>query len=233
MLGVLLESSARRQRRAGGAALSVAMHLAIIAFITMTTVRIAPAHPNREPPASVHFTAPKTVSPPVARVVTDQRTAGPVFRVPIMPTIDVPRTIPTSLPPIDFSRSTTTDDIVIGSGSESRGPIGPRGILEGERLSSTEWRGAELLMRIVTTAKPRYPESLRQTGIEGTVVVRFTVDTSGRVDAKSAQIISSTHRLFSQAVLEALGGFRFKAAEVGGRRVAALAEMPFEFRISK
>ena len=54
MLGVLLESRARRQRRAGGAALSVALHLAIIAFITMTTVRIAPARPNHEPPTTVH-----------------------------------------------------------------------------------------------------------------------------------------------------------------------------------
>jgi TonB family protein len=36
-------------------------------------------------------------------------------------------------------------------------------------------------MRIVTTAKPRYPERLREAGIEGTVVVRFTVDTTGRV----------------------------------------------------
>jgi len=45
--------------------------------------------------------------------------------------------------------------------------------------------------------------------------------------------VSSTHDLFSRAVLEALDGFRFKPAEVGTRRVAALAEMPFEFRITK
>ncbi|HWP15549.1 MAG TPA: energy transducer TonB [Xanthobacteraceae bacterium] len=88
-------------------------------------------------------------------------------------------------------------------------------------------------MRIVTTAKPRYPERLREAGIEGTVVVRFTVDTTGRVDRRTAQVVSSTHDLFSRAVLEALDGFRFKPAEVGTRRVAALAEMPFEFRITK
>lgn len=233
MLGVLLESRARRQRRAGGAALSVALHLAIIAFITMTTVRIAPARPNREPPTAVHFTAPKTVSPPVARPVTDQRTSGPVFHMSRMPTIDVPRVVPTSLPAIDFKGGSSPAEIVIGGNGNSGGGVGPRGILDGERASSTEWRGSELLMRIVTTAKPKYPDYLRQAGIEGTVVVRFTVDTTGRVDRKSAQIISSTHDLFSRAVLEALDGFRFKPAEVGPRRVAALAEMPFEFRISK
>ena len=232
MLGVLLESRARRQRRAGGAALSVAMHLAIIAFITMTTVRIAPAHANHEPPTIVHFTAPKTVSPPVAHVVAD-RVQGRMFLVPTVPPIDFPQTIPTSLPPIAFSPATTSDDIVIGAGGDSRGQGLRRGILEGEQPSITEWRGTELLMRIVATAKPRYPDCLRQAGIEGTVVVRFTVDTAGRVDAKTAQIISATHDLFSRAVLDALGAFRFKPAEVGGRRVAALAEMPFEFRIAK
>ena len=233
MLGVLLESRARRQRRAGGAALSVALHLAIIAFITMTTVRIAPARPNREPPTTVHFTAPKTVSPPVARIVTDQRTSGPVLQVPTIRRIDVPRTIPTSLPPIDFTATATPSEVVIGGNSNPGGGTGPRGILDGERPASTDWRGTELLMRIVTTAKPRYPERLRELGIEGTVVVRFTVDTTGRVDTKSAQIVSSTNELFGRAVLEALGGFRFKPAEVGTRRVAALAEMPFEFRITK
>ncbi|HEV8218484.1 MAG TPA: TonB family protein [Gemmatimonadaceae bacterium] len=232
MLGVLLESRARRQRRAGGAALSVALHLAIVAFITMTTVRIAPARPNRDRPTPVRFTVPKTVSPPVARVVTDQRTSGPVFQMSRVPTIDVPRVVPTSLPAIDFNGGTTPAEIVIGPSGNSGG-VGPRGILDGERGSSTEWRGSELLMRIVTTAKPKYPDYLRQAGLEGTVVVRFTVDTTGRVDRKSAQIISSTHDLFSRAVLEALDGFRFKPAEVGTRRVAALAEMPFEFRISK
>src|SRR5262249_9196971 len=124
------------------------------------------------------------------------------------------------------------NDIVIGGG-ESGGGAGPRSILDGERASSTEWRGNELLMRIVTMAKPRYPERLRELGIEGTVVVRFTVDTTGRVDTKSAQIIPAPKELFHGAVLEALAGFRFMPAEVGGRRVAALAEMPFEFRISK
>jgi TonB family protein len=233
MLGVLLESSARRQRRAGGAALSVATHLAIIAFITMTTVRVAPARPKLDPATTVHFAAPKTVSRPVAHVVTDQRSSGPVLRLPDVLHVDVPRTIPTSLPPIDIGRAMPPGEIVIGGNGDPDGGARPRGILDGERPASTDWRGTELLMRIVTTAKPRYPERLRELGIEGTVVVRFTVDTTGRVDTKSAQIVSTTNPLFSRAVLDALDGFRFKPAEVGSRHVAALAEMPFEFKISK
>ena len=232
MLGVLLESRARRQRRAGGAALSVATHLAIIAFITMTTVRIAPARPNHERPTAVYFAPPKTVSPPLARVVSDQRAFGPAIEVPTLPRIPVPQTMPSSLPPIEFTNATASTDVILGGG-DSHPSAGPRGILEGEGPASTDWRGTELLMRIVTTARPRYPERLRALAIEGTVVVRFTVDTTGRVETKSAQILSSTNPEFSRAVLDALEGFRFKPAEVSGRRVAALAEMPFEFRITK
>jgi TonB family protein len=232
MLGVLLESRARRQRRAGGVALSVAVHLAIIASITMTTVRIAPARSIHERPTTVYFSTPKTVSPPITRVVSDQRSSGPLTPLPAVTHIPIPQMMPTSLPSIDFGNATTSENVVLGGG-ESRGSVAPHGILEGERPASTDWRGTELLMRIVATAKPRYPERLRELGIEGSVLVRFTVDTTGRVDVKSAQIISTTNPQFSRAVLDALEGFRFKPAEVGARRVPALAEMPFEFRITK
>jgi protein TonB len=239
MFGVLLESRARRQRRPGSVALSVATHLAIVAAITMTTVRIAPARPNHARPTTVYFAPPKTVQPPVAHVVVDRSPSAPVLSIPILRSIEVPREIPTSLhpiDPIDFTTRTVPNDLVIGSGSGSgsaSGGLNRYGLLDGEHRDSTDWRGTELLMRIVTTGKPRYPERLRAAGIEGTVLVRFVVDTTGRVNVSSAQIISSTHALFSRAVLDALAGFRFRPAEVGTRRVAALAEMPFEFRISK
>ena len=86
-------------------------------------------------------------------------------------------------------------------------------------------------MHIVSSAKPRYPETLRQNRIDGRVLVQFTVDTTGRVDMPSIRVMQSTHDLFTQAVRSALASFRFRPAEVNGKRVAALAEMPFEFQI--
>jgi protein TonB len=88
-------------------------------------------------------------------------------------------------------------------------------------------------MRIVTSATPRYPESLRQAGLDGRVLVRFIVDTIGKVDMNSVQVLESTHDLFARAVRDALGRFRFKPAEVRGRRIPAMAEMPFEFQMRK
>ena len=88
-------------------------------------------------------------------------------------------------------------------------------------------------MRIVSSAKPRYPESLRQAGISGRVVIRFVVDTLGSIDMTSVQVLESTHDGFARAVRDVLPRFRFKPSEVGGRRVRSLAEMPFEFTVSR
>ena len=70
-------------------------------------------------------------------------------------------------------------------------------------------------------------------GIDGRVLVRFTVDTTGAVDMNSVMILSSTHDLFTRSVRDVLPSFRFKPAELHGKRVPSLAEMPFEFSISK
>jgi protein TonB len=78
---------------------------------------------------------------------------------------------------------------------------------------------------------PRYPERLRQAGVEGKVVVKFVVDTLGRVDPATIEIMESTHDLFTAAVRETLARLRFNPATSGSRKVRATAMMPFEFRI--
>jgi protein TonB len=89
------------------------------------------------------------------------------------------------------------------------------------------------MMRIVEQVRPRYPDMLRQAGIDGRVLLRFTVDTTGRVDPSSVVVVSSTHDLFAGAARAALLGFRFRPAEVDGQHVRVLAEMPFEFAIRR
>ena len=65
------------------------------------------------------------------------------------------------------------------------------------------------MMRIVAQSSPRYPESLRQAGISGRVVIRFVVDTLGSIDMTSVQVLESTHDVFSSAVREALPRLSF------------------------
>ena len=107
---------------------------------------------------------------------------GPITFAPVpIHRIDPPTSIPITLPPIDSSFGRGTDSIVIGRGISSRGLA--EKMFQGEdRNGSTEWRGADLQTRILTPAKPRYPESLRQAAIDGSVLVRFVIDSAGRVD---------------------------------------------------
>jgi TonB family protein len=234
MFGVLLESRARRHRRTGGAALSIAAHIAIIGAATAATVHgKASSHAPPKPvflvfkpaPAPKHVDAGTTVSRP-----TPSRDAIPR---PVVLTIPALSTTPPSLPTIDLSHDPTPDVVKIG-GPASDGRTGRPGgkfdLIE-EPTNSGEWRGRELLMHIVSSVKPRYPETLRQNGIDGRVLVQFTVDTTGRVDMASIRVVQSTHDQFTQAVRSALASFRFRPAEVNGKRTAALAEMPFEFQI--
>ena len=234
MFGTLIESRARRQRRSGGAALSVATHVAIVGMLGAFSVpREAPAH---KPVDVFPVQIPRE---PARRPEPHAPDGGARRRDALTVPIDVPVRLPApvfgpELPAIDLARGPSIDSLLRAAAS-SAGAAAPGGRLDltsdAPGDGSGEWRGSELLMRIVTSATPRYPESLRHAGIGGRVLVRFTVDTLGRIDPASVTIISATHESFARAVREVLPAFRFRPAKAGGHRVAALAKMPFEFNI--
>lgn len=233
MLGVLLESRARRPRRTGGTVLSVAAHMIVIGGAVIAPAHGTTAPPQRTPVVIVHFTPPQPLSTAPRRAAAPSAPRGaPATPLPI-PVIAVPAVVAVALPAIEPSQSAPIDQIVLGfasrdaSGRDRTLDVGPGTGAE------TELRGTELIMRILASVKPRYPETLRQAGIGGRVLVRFTVDTTGRVDMASVQVAESTHPLFTAAVRNVLPAFRFKPSEVGGRRAASLAEMPFEFSIAR
>ncbi len=234
MFGTLLESRARRRRRPGGAAVSVAVHMVIIGAVTAGTVHGTAASKERTEPVLLRFKNPPPPPPPkpIDHVIRDL-VPGPVIAGPIqIRRIDPPTTILDHLPPIDSSFGRGIDSIVIGGGSSSPGLANAIGEGAG-RNEPTEWVGSDLQTRILASGRPRYPESLRQAAIDGRVLVRFTVDTTGRIEMNSVTVLASTHDLFTRAVRDALPAFRFKPAELGGHRVRALAEMPFEFQITR
>ena len=87
-------------------------------------------------------------------------------------------------------------------------------------------------MRLVETPPPpRFPEVMRRAGIEGEVVLKFLVDTLGRVDMASIEVVRSTHQAFTAAVIEMLPKLRFIPSAHGERKVAAVAMMPFRFKL--
>ncbi len=86
-------------------------------------------------------------------------------------------------------------------------------------------------VRDPTSAVPAYPSLLEKQGIEGTAVVRFVVDTTGRADLETFRVIETNHPLFGTAVRDALPGMKFHPATVGPKKVRQMVEIPFGFQI--
>ena len=80
---------------------------------------------------------------------------------------------------------------------------------------------------------PEYPSSLRESGIEGKVLAQFVVGENGRYEGGSLKILESSNPAFTAAVKDALPRMRFSAAQIGGKKVQQLVQMPFQFHLQK
>jgi TonB family protein len=89
-----------------------------------------------------------------------------------------------------------------------------------------------MVERYEASAAPIYPPRLSAAGKEGRVQATFVVDTTGRVDLASVQVLASDHPEFTESVRTALGDMRFRPARRGGRAVRQLVEQRFSFRIA-
>jgi TonB family protein len=90
----------------------------------------------------------------------------------------------------------------------------------------------ESAVRSEASAAPIYPPELIAQGVEGAVVTNFVIDTTGRADSTTIEIVQSSHPLFVQSVRTAIPGMRFSPAMVQGHRVRQVVEQRFQFRIT-
>ncbi len=84
-----------------------------------------------------------------------------------------------------------------------------------------------------TSAAPAYPPEMQARQIEGYVAVRFVVDTTGKVDLSTVQVVLASRQEFARAVREALPGMRFRPARMGDTPVRQLAEQMFRFQLPR
>lgn len=73
------------------------------------------------------------------------------------------------------------------------------------------------LLPVVTIA-PNYPPAAERSGLEGYVIVSFTVNARGSVE--NVRVTESTHRVFERAAIDAARKFRFRPRVISGRPVA-------------
>ena len=88
------------------------------------------------------------------------------------------------------------------------------------------------IVRDPSSAAPEYPAHLLSAGVQGSVTVRFVVDSSGEVDTLSYRVLRTTHPDFAVAVRRALPFMHFTPAVWAGRRVRQIVEQPFTFKIT-
>ncbi len=84
-----------------------------------------------------------------------------------------------------------------------------------------------------TSAAPVYPPALEARGVEGHVIVRFVVDSTGLVDMSTVMTVEATAAEFDRAVRDALPKMKFRPARVGERSVRQLAEQLFKFEVAR
>ena len=124
--------------------------------------------------------------------------------------------------------------LIIEKNQQPRPNSNPLAELQGKVQAQVyfEYQVDKPVMQVRGSVSPRYPDSLKTAKVEGEVVVAFVVDTLGLADPKSLKILKSTHRLFSNAVRDALPQMSFIPAELKGRKVRQLVQQPFVFHIA-
>ncbi|MCH7775982.1 MAG: TonB family protein [Gemmatimonadetes bacterium] len=79
---------------------------------------------------------------------------------------------------------------------------------------------------------PRYPEMLRQAGIEGRVLLEFVIKQDGTVDSSSLNVLESTNRAFEGPARAVIEGSLYTPGEVDGGPVRVLVSQQIGFTLA-
>ena len=238
MFNNLLESKPKKEKRGGGTVTSVIVHSILVGLAVYATANAAIRNekpkqekidfvetPKDEPPPPKEEPPPP---PPPDVVVAPPPPKG--FQV-----LTAPVEIPDVIPDIDLSKKVTDEADFSGKGAAggvAKGVEGGKAVVQSDQ-PYFEFQVEKPVVPAPGSVAPRYPDMLRQAGVEGEVLAQFVVDTTGRAEPGSLKILKSSHDMFIQSVKNALPNMKFIPAEVGGRKVKQLVQQPFTFSISK
>ena len=213
---------------------------------------------KKEPPPPVEVKKPeppkvKKVETPKPKPKTPQVVELPKLpkEAPLAPPkgfkeLPAPVNVPTTLPTIDLSKVVTNEADFSGKGVKGgsangveggTGKEGDKGTKAGVK-EEPEHSGPYMEFQVEKVVEkiggdaPEYPPSLRDAGVTGEVLAQFVVGENGRYEGGSLKILKSSNPAFTAAVKAALPGMRFSAAQIGGKKVAQLVQMPFQFNIA-
>jgi protein TonB len=239
MFDNLIESKAKKQKRTGGMLMSAVIHSVIITAAVYGTLHASEAleKPKAE---KVEFVTVKKDEPPPPKEAPKPPPPDVVMKAPPpkgFQVLTAPIKIPDVLPDIDLSKKVTDASDFTGkgvAGGIAKGVVGgtPAAPVN-ENQTYFEFQVEKQVSPAPGNPGPRYPDMLRSANVEGEVLAQFVVDTSGHADMSTFKVLKSTHDLFTNAVKATLPNMKFFPAEVGGKKVKQLVQMPFQFSLTK
>lgn len=233
----LIESRKKRNLRStlGNSMLSIVLHSVLIALAVYATLNAGEV--EREEVRQVDVTVQtqaqeqkKEEPPPPQEQIATVNPPPRGFQ-----TLSIPTNIPVDIPPPSQNvRFDAADFSGVGvEGGIARGVEGGTGpvVTDQPYLEAVVEERPETIAN--SCVQPRYPEILRQAGIEGRVLLEFVIDTLGRAERGSIRVINAAHQLFEAPARETVATCRFRPGRIQGRAVRVRVQIPINFTIAR
>ena len=226
----LIESCPEQRPSAGwtGRIVSLAVHSFVISAALAFTKEVA-THPE---PIQPDTTMVWTIEPPPAPVPGAPPTGSPAPATgPVLFPMVAPVAIAPDLPP----PGTAIPGVAPFTDPGPITTVSPGTTIPGAPVTAPrDVHFVDERPELISHPEIRYPEALRQAGIEGRVMVETVLDTLGRVEIGSTRLAGNTaHALFEVEALRVVIGSRYKPARVDGRAVRVRVQVPVNFAIGR
>jgi TonB family protein len=220
MFETLLASGARHEHRPMPAMAAAGLHLVLLGTALTNSVHV-PAVPDTAvfflppaaPPSPQAGQTPAIPAPPAALAIKSAPGVGLPGLLAADPGVPLALPGPGGLPGTGIP-GTTTPAVTVQS-----------------MLSLIPSDEVEEPATVLTAGRLRYPPALEAAGLAGRVELEFVVDTTGRVEARSLTVLSTTAPEFVEAARAAVLDTRFSPARANGHSVRQLVRQPLVFKV--
>lgn len=205
-------------RRIAGMSTAMILHVGVVLFL-VAPVRTADRE-RSEATTDVIWPEPPKVIPLVPLPPKPPEEIKPLKPV-VKPT---PRPQPIETPRQSIANTATTDAIVDHAPIEEYAELAPES-------SAPTFVGASVDAAYGTTPRVKYTSALIRKRLQGEVVLRVSLDADGLVQNITVER-SSGHRELDRSAMDQVRGWKFRAAEENGAKVAASVLVPISFKLS-
>jgi protein TonB len=159
--------------------------------------------------------------------------APPELQIPLkgFQTVAVPATIPTAIPPVDLQEHFDPKDFsgVGVEGGTATGVTPP----SGDQVYSTLEVDQPPALLSAPPLDRDYPSLLRQAGITGRVIIEAVIDTTGKAELTSIEVVQTPHPGFNEAAKRWMIRALFRPARKGGKAVRVLVRQAIDYSLAR